>query len=297
MARFFHTARSGLRRPWPFLFCMLFALASCGSTAAVREFQSYKLAFDAVEDASDIVFADIAVSERKTRTELIDASARNGIADTLDRGDIAIFAPSADPPFVAALRFAVATVADFNDIMLAYAEGRALTRIKGEVRSIRSAGVGFAAVADDKGSPIGEVGGSIGALNVGLDALLAAGSREAFRQQMRVAGGDLDRVLDTILKHSSTAFRLLTQDEFAELRLASATNPSAVPDLQQRIATKRAMLAEWLHLIDQSRGALAAVLVALDHPQSSQSRLVDAAVLAGDLRARAAQIKRLAVAD
>jgi len=64
------------------------ALIGCGTTAGVREFQSYAQAFRAVEAASDVVLAKMAAAERMQETALIDGLSPHGISATLGRDQI-----------------------------------------------------------------------------------------------------------------------------------------------------------------------------------------------------------------
>jgi len=282
---------------WVFVSITFVFLAGCGTTAAVREFQTYALAFDAVQEASDAVLTEIAASERKSRIDLIDNDKTGGISDELKPANIAIFAPNADPKFVGSMRFAVNSVAQFNDVMLAYAEGRALGILGSEISSLRSAGVGFETPAKDSGTAVTDISKSIKGLNIALELLAGVGSREAFRTQLKASGQELDAVLAVLIKHSDVAFKLLTGDDFGDLRIAVQIDKSAVSEIRDKIAKDREMLAEWLYLIQLSRAALAEALAAIGAPQSSSARLVEAAVIAGDLRARAERIKRLAIED
>ena len=267
------------------------ALSGCGTTSGVREFQTYARAFDAVEDASDAVLNEIAASERREEISLLDSASNLRISETLLRQDIALFAPSADPPFVQSMRFAVASVAKFNDAMLAYAEGRAIGILTNQIGEIRAAGVGFEAPV--AGAEAG-FSNPIKKLTIGLEILANVGSREAFRSQLSGAVLELDNLLDVLINNSDTAFKSLTAPDFAELRNVRQVNSPEANSIRARISKKRAMLAEWLYLIQLSRSALADAVAAIEAPQSSSSRLVEAAVVAGDLMARADMIKRLA---
>ena len=57
------------------------------------------------------------------------------------------------------------------------------------------------------------------------------------------------------------------------------------------------MLAEWLHLIELSQVALAKAVEAVGAPGGRNERLIEAAVLSGDLQARVDRIKRLSAAN
>lgn len=268
------------------LVAFMVVLAGCGTTVGVREFQTYSDAFEAVEEASDSVLNEIAAEERAKRIRALDG---RGISDKLERKDISTFAPSADPPFVASMRFAVHSVADMNDILLAYAQGRALAVLKKDVEDLRNAGSGFS-VIETASSAAKEMSKSILVLNEALGLLGGIGSREAFRDELAKSSAKINAVLDVLLKHSTTAFRTLTTSERREL----LTNPSNAAAIRQEIATEREMLAEWLHLIELSQVALNKAVEAASSQPDRNSRLVEAAVLTGDLRARADRIKRLA---
>jgi hypothetical protein len=265
----------------------IFALAGCGTTAGVQEFQTYASAFSSVVEASDSVLNEMAAEEKTKRIRVIDG---NSISDTLERKDIPLFAPSADPPFVASVRFAVHSVAEMNGILLAYAEGRALDGLKEDVAGLQAAGLGFSAteVAEPAAKAINA---EILVLGEVLSFASDIGSREAFRAELVKASGQINTVLDVVLNQSTTAYRTLTSSEFRALR---GSSPEQAVQIRQDIATEREMLAEWLYLIELSQVALNKAVSAATGSPDQNTRLVEAALLTGDLRARAERIKRLA---
>jgi len=265
-------------------------LAGCGTTAGVQEFQTYATAFDSVVEASDSVLNEMAAEERAKRIRVIDGG---GISDTLNRSDIPIFAPSADPPFVASVRFAVHAVAELNAVLLAYAEGRALSGLKADVASLQEAGIGFSAV-ETTDAAAKAVNVEIAALGEVLDFAGGIGSREAFRQELVKAADQINNLLDVVLNQSTTAYRTLTSSEFRALRGATGDEAAAI---RQAIATEREMLAEWLYLIELSQSALNEAVTAAAGAPGQNARLIEAGLIAGDLRARADRIKRLSAED
>jgi len=265
----------------------IFVLAGCGTTAGVQEFQTYASAFSSVVEASDSVLNEMAAEEKAKRIRVIDG---NSISDTLERKDIPLFAPSADPPFVASVRFAVHSVAEMNGILLAYAEGRALDGLKEDVAGLQAAGLGFSAteVAEPAAKAINA---EILVLGEVLSFASDIGSREAFRAELVKASDQINTVLDVVLNQSTTAYRTLTSSEFRALR---GSSPEQAVQIRQDIATEREMLAEWLYLIELSQVALNKAVSAATGSPDQNTRLVEAALLTGDLRARAERIKRLA---
>ncbi|MFL4468360.1 hypothetical protein ACERZ8_00180 [Tateyamaria armeniaca] len=278
---------------WRLLCAVTALVAGCGTTAGVREFQTYTAAFNSVYEASDAILTEISAAERAAEIDLIDGPAAQGVSSDFDPANIAIFAPDADPPFVAATRFAINSVLQFNDILSRYAAGRALIVLRDESQSIRDAGLGFADPnAENLGSDFADISKSVRVIRELFSVLEGAGSREAFRTEMRRSGTELVKLLDLLVSKSDIAFDLLTQDDFADLDFASGAQAA---EIRNRIKTEREMLASWLYMIQQSRGLLQQTMNAIDAPQSASSRLVETAVIAGDLRARAEMIKRTAI--
>ncbi|WP_299655749.1 hypothetical protein [uncultured Tateyamaria sp.] len=265
------------------------ALANCGTTVAVREFTAYAEAFDGVVEASDTVLNEIAAEERLTRKRTID---RGSVSNKFTRDDISIFAPSADPPFVASMRFAVQSVADLNGILLAYAQGRPLDVLKKDVNALQVSALGFE--KQDTGNGLsGALNGKIAVFEEALDVFAGIGSREAFRTELSKTAGKISDVLDVILDNAQVAFTALTASEFRALR----GNPPNAAAIREDIATEREMLAEWLHLIELSQSALSQAVSAAGSSVDRNGRLIEAAVLSGDLRARVDRIKRLSAAN
>jgi len=267
----------------------VWGLASCGTTAAVREFTTYAQAFDSVVEASDAVLNELASEERTTRIRSVD---RGSVSSKFDRKDITVFAPSADPPFVASIRFAVRSVSDLNGILLAYAQGRPLDILKGDVAALQASALGFEKVdATDAASKA--LKGEIAILKEALDIFAGIGSREAFRTELIKTADGINAVLDVVLNNSQVAYTTLTASEFRALRRGGASSAA----INGEIATEREMLAEWLHLIELSQVALAKAVKAADTPGGRNERLIEAAVLSGDLQARVDRIKRLSAAN
>nr|WP_321462226.1 hypothetical protein [uncultured Cohaesibacter sp.] len=265
-------------------------VAGCATSSGVREFQTYAKIFDEVVEASDTVLNEMAAQERKQRIRALDGKS---ISDRLERADISVFAPSADPPFVASLRFAVQSVATMNGVLLAYAEGQALEVMKEDVKQLQAAGIGFETLqTSDLVSPL--LVTRISQLEEGLDVLIGIGSREAFRKELASSSDKINNLLDVVLSHSTIAFRTLTSSEFREYQTVQFTNAARAAELRQKIATKREMLAEWLHLIELSQQALNKAIAASAEKSGLEYRLVNTAVLLGDMKARADRIKRLA---
>lgn len=260
-------------------------LASCGTTAGVQEFTTYAEAFDGVVEASDVVLNELASEERATRVRSID---RGSVSSKFDRKDITVFAPSADPPFVASIRFAVRAVADLNGILLAYAQGRPLDILKGDVAALQASALGFENV-DTTDAASNALKGEIAILKEALDVLAGIGSREAFRTELIKTADRINAVFDVVLNNTQVAYTTLTASEFRALRGGGA-NAAAI---NEEIATEREMLAEWLHLIELSQVALAKAVKAAGTPGGRNERLIEAAVLSGDLQARVDRIKRL----
>jgi len=175
-------------------------------------------------------------------------------------------------------------------VLLAYAEGRAVGILKGQISDIQGAGIGLIAPAAGDAAALSS---ALPALNTALEALAGVGSREAFRAEMRGSAEELDTVLNAILDSSETAYATLTGPDFSALRLIRS-NSKAAAAIRVRIAKKRELLAEWLHLVQLSRAALADAVASIDAPQSGSARLVEAAVIAGDIMARADMVRRLA---
>lgn len=267
----------------------LCVLTSCGTTAAVREFTAYAEAFDGVVEASDAVLNEIAAEERLTRQRTID---RGGVSDKFTRDDISVFAASADPPFVASMRFAVQSVADLNGILLAYAQGRPLDILKKDVNALQVSALGFEKL--EAGNGLSDaMKGKIAIVEEALAVFAGIGSREAFRTELGKTAGKISDVLDVILDNTQVAYTALTASEFRALR----GNPPNASVIKADIATEREMLAEWLHLIELSQSALSKAVSAAAPSADRNARLIEAAVLSGDLRARVDRIKRLSAAN
>lgn len=268
---------------------------SCGTTAGVREFQAYAVGFQELESASEDVLAKLGEAERNSDIALIDEDTVEGISGDLARENIPLFASKADPQFTGALRTAVQSVTLYNDALLRYASGSGLSGLSSDVGVFQSGDFGFEA-PEGGGASLAELFGASQKVAILISGLESIGSREAFRTELRASGKEVIKLLDMLPNFSDTAFNALTRDDFADLRRAIRRGQTADADrLRQSISDDRTMLADWFYMIELSREQLELAMRAIDRPASANQRIVEAALVAGDFRARADSIKALAV--
>lgn len=279
---------------WIFL-ALLLLPAACGTTAGVREFQAYTVGFEEFEAASEDVLAVLGDAERRQDIADLDEDTAEGISGDLSPVNVPLFARQADPPFTASLRLAVDSVGLYNEALMRYASGRGLSGIRDGIDVFQPEDFGFETPAG--GQPgLDVLFGATERAAVVLKGLESTGSRAAFRTELRRSGKEVIALLDLMSNFSDTAFNTLTRDKFADLRRAIRRGQTADAErLRVSIRDDRTMLAEWFYMIALSRTQLLAAMQAIDRPTSANQRIIDAALVAGDFRARADTIKALAI--
>jgi hypothetical protein len=281
-------------------------LAACAAGGGEAEFRVYAHAFDQVAQASGPLIATVASAERAAETAAIDAGetvageaaalSGAGVAAELRPAHAPYFATAGDPPFAAALRFGVEAIGRYNAALLAYAEGRALEAAQAELAPLAARGE---ALAVRFGGPSGTISAALAAapglavaastLTEGLRLAAAAGSRAAFRAELRERGGEIDRLIAELQEAGSRVFFLVVREDLEALEIAVATGDAATAaPLRARVMARRATVADWIVALAGARAALARAEAASDERPGS---LATAAALALEIGSGAARVR------
>ncbi|NLI82116.1 MAG: hypothetical protein GX443_10585 [Deltaproteobacteria bacterium] len=301
-----------------FALVLLFALmsAGCVSTAGLSEFRQYRDSFERVNVASTAIFDEMGAAERakarqlflrglppvpatRTASQTIKAS---GFDEQFYIEDAPYVSQTGDPPATAAFRRSIAAVAVFNDIVLAYAEGRSLSELKREAAVLGSVvqealhAVGGARVIGGLSMPA--VGAALTLVKAGADQAVALASRAAFRDAVVAQQPNIDAILVTVRDGTPAIFGLLTGDLADSAKDAMDRGDKATAQVFiAQIETYRKMLSDWVLLLDDTRTALRATIAAMEHPYGCDPPLFvhELAASADQLRARTESIRNAIV--
>jgi len=314
--------------------CLLVMVGGCVSTAGLPEFRAYQDAFTQAEAASAAILDELAVAEREAARRLIRSGQepvttvpavaaeavggaavtsspalsrtdrarieRDGFDDRFYVRDAVYQADLGDPPGTAAIRRSLDSVAAFNAVVLAYAEGRALDELKAQAGVLATdVSAALSAVALPLGVPGLALPGLLPALKLvqeGADAALQAASREAFREAVLARQPTIDAILVEVRDTAPTIFSLLTRGlSRAAKDLRDEDRAAEAEAAVVKIESYRRLLANWVILLDQTRSALAATIVAIKGPRDQTAALADVARSTAGLRERTARINALLV--
>jgi hypothetical protein len=325
-----------LRSPWRALGLALVAVlaAACASTAGLPEFRVYQATFDRALATSDQILDELAVAERQSALRLV-AKGKEPVVDVeavagalagggatgasvttdprtperiIEAGgfdekfyvrDAVYVAELGDPPGTAAIRRALRSVADFNDVVLAYGEGRALDELKAQAAVLaaesRSA-LQAASLVVGTGLSTTGLGPALGIVREGADVALQAASREAFRDAVVALQPNVDAILVDIRDTTPTIFSFLTRDLADSAKdLRDADQQAAADAAVARIEAYRRLISNWVIMLEETRAALAATVAAITGPREQSAALADLARSVGDIGARSARINTLLV--
>ena len=302
---------------------LLVLLMGCASSRGIPEFQVYRSTFESTEatlsaviDAFEPVERETTarlartigytplrfLAETPTEAEMAEAAERindnAGFDPDFHIVDAVYYADGQAPPTTAAFRNALAAVRHFNDAAAAYAEGRALDQIEGQLLDLQRALGTLAGVVTDGSDllPVPLPGGAAvsTALEV-LDQALLSGQRAAFRDAIREIAPIIDTELLLPMRNAAPSmFRLLSgpaQDAAVD---ADDDGDTVERDRQVAIVERyRIVMSNWVISLDATRGALQRVVAAIDAPDTPASLLGDLTATIENTAAVAATTRRL----
>ena len=217
-----------------------------------------------------------------------------GFDDAFHIKDSVYHATNATPPITAAFRRAWAAVGAYNRVLDAYAEGRGLDEIKGELGGLASA-IGSLGEAAKTGSDIlgmAVPGGSL--VSSGLqvvNAALEAGNKEAFRNALIDLQPEMDATLDEMREAAPALFDLLTAKRRNEVK--DAVDQGVKDQGIEAIEKYRTVMSNWVVAINATELALDRVVAAIQAPDTAFSLLSDLTATTTNAAAVTAQTRRL----
>lgn len=287
---------------------VLLLLSACGTTAGVAEFRVYTQAIDATAEASAPIIDRLSVVERANAVSLIDngndddgtlkgSVVNNADAGIPDRGlaqnfavaHAAYFAQTGRPPFAGSIELSIAALQRFNGAMTLYADGKALDAALADFVAIgRNAELAATALGISVASAVPAT--SVAA--EGISALGGIGSRSAFRDLLKSEGKTVDDLLAALIDKAPLVFQYLSTPDFDERALHRRGEPG-FEKATTAITNTRALIAEWVLLLQAARQALASALLAIDDPGTLGTGIADAALITSEIRTRMDRIRAI----
>ncbi|MCW8085275.1 hypothetical protein [Sabulicella glaciei] len=259
--------------------------------------RNYAEAFGRAHRASGDLLDEFAIAERRLgREEGRAARARAlGVDPIFDPARAVYFASDARPPMASATRRALDVVVAYNEGLLALAEGRALSELRGEAARLGSELLALGSVV--AGGPVlAGLPAILPLLSTAADRAQQAASRATFREEFLKGFPTVDRILSELRAGAPTMFVVLTTPGVDRLRRARLDGA----DLADRAAVVarheayRTALSDWVVLLDEARLAMGAVKTALE--TASNVPGTPGIASAADMAGRAALLRDLSAA-
>lgn len=303
---------------------VLLALAGCTSDRAIPEFKLYLSTYEATAETVTTVLNEFEGAEldrardqarrfgmTPLRSSTIPAEERpearrvgrerirlnGGFDDTFHIEDSVYFASNAVPPITAAFRRAFAAVGAYNDVVDAYAEGRALDEIRAELGGLASAVGALGETLSLGGAVLANLAPGGGLVSSGLgiiDMALEGGSREAFRQAIIALEPEIDSTLATMRGAAPAMFDIITEKRRNAAKDAAAAGNAAEAEKHiEAIEKYRVVLSNWVVALTATEEALDEVVAAIRAPDTALSILSDLTATTQNAAAVTEQTRRL----
>ncbi|WP_207537254.1 hypothetical protein [Sabulicella rubraurantiaca] len=259
--------------------------------------RSYAEAFSRTHRASEDLLNEFAIAERRLGREEGRAARTRalGVDPVFDPARAVYFASSATPPMAQASRRALAVVAAYNEGLLALAEGRGLSELRGEAAKLGSELLALGSVVGG-GPVLAGLPAILPVLSAVADRAQQAASRAAFREAFLEGFQTVDQILSELRAGVPTMFLVLTTpgvDRLRRARLDGADLPDRAA-IMSRHEAYRTALSDWVVLLEETRGAIRAVKTAIETASSVQG--TTSLANAADMAARTARLRDLSSA-
>jgi len=282
--------------------CVLLIQPGCSTYNGVAEFSSYRDAWSRASDIGEDILDRLAVAERGIYRR---ASPFNPRRSGFEVRDVAYLVPATDPPATAAYRRLLRSIRSYNEALYGLASGQEAAAIVGRVNRLAAIGASAAAEAAliaGAGPTSGLAGAAAATLGVnqalaGLEPLatqlVAFETRRQFRQRLLAQEPHIRRAIVEARDSTPRVFELLRGDIVGAAN-ADPNRTRLTAAEEDEIRRLRILLANWVVLLDASRGALEVATAAVrDAPGAGG---FDGLLVAGEQLTAAAQAARLSLA-
>jgi hypothetical protein len=271
------------------------SLTACVTFRGVSEFDSYRRAYESAHSVGSRILDQLAAAERHAyAVGYPETYAQTGVIRPFVPDDAAYYATGVDPPGTAAFRRALDMVNAYNDLLYGLASGETANMLSAKLTEfgaqVFATAVEVRTAAGAQGSgALTNLIGALGLAETGGPFQNVAGlafrfaTREAFRGYVDDYYLPVRRTLEALRNDTPTIFFALNFGTIQQYNLGELADDVAVA----RITNNRALLSDWVLLLDASTSALDRAYAAL----SGSPSLIDAV---GGMTAAAIEIELVA---
>lgn len=200
-----------------FLAAILTLLTACAGPPPVREIRVYDAAFDRARSAGQAVLDEAASAVAvKEQAERADFGEGGGLyPESFDPEVASLDAETAVPDVIRVRYLALQTVADYNEALLALAEGRPLEQVQGQVATLGQTVEALLPLVGIAGGPL--PGLAIGGLQSAIAAAETARERAAVERAILAAHADVDGIIAALIADTPDLYALLRTRRELEL--------------------------------------------------------------------------------
>lgn len=266
------------------------AVGGCVSPVPQAELDAYRTAFAAARSANDAFLEQYSGVERAVIGE-----------DPLEKFDPAhavYYASVGQPPLTRQISRAFAAVANYNDLLTILAEGRSWDGIRPQVERTANSFSEVAGLFGQQGAAAGvaiKLGGEL--FNQLGSALRSVTDRQQAQKLITDHTDDVTAVIDALIEISPGLYKEMTHSMFeAQANAVVAGNEAEDKALTAKIKTVKALLANWVVLLQDTRGALENLKTAAIEGSLNGADLADIAFWSQEVSNHAVAVKASALA-
>jgi hypothetical protein len=285
------TRRSHLALAWSYFNLVLVLCGGC-AVAPRQETRLFATAFTNFNGASQPLFDDLAVAERRQGQDNAEVRAKKnsyqgecagiiwasvtpktGFIEGFCLDDASFFSEIGDPPATRVFREAVHLIGAYVEVLVTLAEGRNVDEASAQVQSL---GSNIAALASFASGPGAGAGAAVTGALKALDPIIRDAAQQKNVEEMQrlvITGAPyLKALIDNLRKAAPKMFNTLSFQSVKSATSAEALNTSAVakPHLD-RIVAYREAVANYVTLLDDLENAFDDLIVAVQKPRNAVS--------------------------
>ena len=237
------------------LVTILILLTACAGPPPVQEIRVYDAAFERTRSAGEAVLDEAASAVAvKEQTERERHGESEGLyPQSFDPESVSLDPEAAVPDVIRVRYLALRTIADYNDALLALAEGRTLEQVQGQVAALGQTVEALLPLIGIAGGPL--PGLALGGLQSAIAAAETARERAAVEHAILAAHADVDGIIAALIADTPDLYELLRTRRELELdaidremgdtwrsmtRLASAHRAATAPsEIKEIVETEQ----------------------------------------------------------
>ncbi len=202
---------------------LLLVLGACASPP-VQEFRDYSQAFTEARVTSEVLLDDVAlamaVADSREEQGSAEATTTELFPKSFDPTSVLGAEAPGEPPAIAARRVALATVAQYNEVLLRLAEGRTVEEAGAGLGTLGERATQLASLAGAGANPL--IGIGVSALQEAVKLAERARARREFEKAILSGYGSVQGILQALVNDTPTLYEIQKQRFQFELTDAQA---------------------------------------------------------------------------